>query len=91
MNASKAVDSKLVRRFPIDWKAVAEESGCTKGTLAHNKMFGWHVRNGNGPADICTITPPPVADGETLKIEGSDWCVYSENVQALPARGNNHD
>ena len=67
----------IVRRFPIDFPAIAAETGCTKGTIGHNAMFGWHVRNGNGPADFCAFTPPAVADGETLRVEGSEWAVYT--------------
>lgn len=81
-NDAKAIDVKrLVRRFPIDFRAIAAETGCTKGTVGHNSMFGWHVQNGNGPADFCAFTPPEIAEGETLRIEGREWAVYSANTK----------
>lgn len=72
---------RLVRRLPIDFRAIAAETGCTKGTIGHNSMFGWHVQNGNGPADFCTFTPPEIAEGETLRIAGREWAVYSANTK----------
>lgn len=76
---------RLVRRFPIDFRAIAAETGCTKGTIGHNSMFGWHVQNGNGPADFCPFTPPEIAEGETLRIEGREWAVYANaSAQTLP-------
>lgn len=79
--AKRRCHQRLVRRFPIDFRAIAAETGCTKGTIGHNSMFGWHVQNGNGPADFCTFTPPDIAEGETLRIEGREWAVYSANVK----------
>lgn len=69
---------RLVRRLVIDWRAIAKETGCTRGTLAHSPVFGWGVR-GNGPADFCAITPPTIAEGEELRIEEGMWAVYSPN------------
>lgn len=74
-------DQRLVRRFPIDFRAIAAETGCTKGTIGHNSMFGWHVQNGNGLADFCAFIPPEIASDETLRIEGREWAVYSPNDQ----------
>lgn len=71
---------RLVRRLVIDWRAIAKETGCTRGTLAHSPVFGWGVR-GNGPADFCAITPPAVAEGEELRIEKGMWAVYSPNAK----------
>ena len=79
--AKRRCHQRLVRRFPIDFRAIAEETGCTKGTIGHNSMFGWHVQNGNGPADFCVFTPPQIAEGETLRIEGREWAVYSANAE----------
>jgi hypothetical protein len=73
-----AVDlPRLVRRFPIDFRAISEETGCTKGTIGYNPAFGWHVQNSNGPADFCIFTPPEISEGETLRIEGNEWAIYS--------------
>ena len=74
----------LLRRIPIDFRAIAAETGCTRGTVAHNAAFGWHVRNGNGPANFCLITPPPISPGETLKIEGRHWCIYATSDPSDP-------
>ena len=50
-------------------------------------MFGWHVQNGNGPADFCVFTPPQIAEGETLRIEGREWAVYSANAEVCQPEG----
>jgi hypothetical protein len=84
-NAPAVDQQRLVRRFTIDFRAIAAETGCTKGTIGHNSMFGWHVQNGNGPADFCTFTPPEIAERETLRIEGREWAVYSANAEAQRA------
>jgi hypothetical protein len=73
---------RLVRKIPIDWGAIAEESGCTQGTLCKT-AFGWGIRNGDGPADFCCITPPEVGPGEELRIvargkQGAEWGVYAQ-------------
>lgn len=55
-----------VRRERIDFRAVATEAGCTRGTLCHSPAWGWGVRPADGkPADFCTITPPAMREGET--------------------------
>ena len=68
---------KKIRSFAIDFNAVAEESGCTKGTLCFSESFGWGVQNGNGEADFCCITAPVVQNGEELRFENNEWCVYA--------------
>ncbi len=75
--------SRLVRRIPINWRAINEETGCTRGTLSHSPVFGWGVR-GNGPADFCCITPPAVGENEELRIEEGMWAVYSPNAKDEP-------
>lgn len=74
---------RLVRRLAIDWRAIAKETGCTRGTLARSPVFGWGVR-GNGPADFCCITPPAVEAHEELRIEEGMWAVYAPNDKAQP-------
>ena len=71
---------RLVRRFPIDWSAVARESGCTRGTLCCHPSLGWGVMDGNGDAHFCCITPPEVEEGELLRVEGIEWAVYAPNA-----------
>ena len=81
MSEANTVDmSRLVRRFPIDWSDIAEQSGCTRGKLCKT-VFGWGVQDGNGDADFCCITPPKTNEGEELRIEGQDWCIYSPNKE----------
>ncbi len=70
---------RVVRRLPIDWRGIARETGCTRGTLARSPVFGWGVR-GNGPADFCCITPPTVKAYEELRIEEGMWAVYAPNA-----------
>ena len=77
---------RFVRRFPVDWNAIAEESGCTRGTLCFHNTLGWGVMSGNGGADFCCITPPRVAEGERLRIEGNEWAVYAPNTPAHEPR-----
>ena len=49
----------MTKRFPIDWKQIACESGCTKGTLAYSEAFdSWAVFCGNGGPHICMVTAP---------------------------------
>jgi len=90
-STAPAVDQqRLVRRFPIDFRSIAAETGCTKGTIGHNSMFGWHVQNSNGPADFCAFTPPEIAEGETLRIEGREWAVYSANTKVADPKDSAH-
>jgi hypothetical protein len=76
--ASEGTAERLVRRIQIDYKAIAKESGCTKGKLCKT-TFGWGVQNGNGAADFCCITPPETNANEELRIEGNDWVIYTSN------------
>jgi hypothetical protein len=69
---------QTIRRFPIDFRAIAKETGCTRGTIGYNDTLGWHVQNGNGPADFAKITAPALEPGEKLRIEDGKWCVYEE-------------
>ena len=69
----------LARRMPIDWMAIARESGCTRGKLCKSPLFGWGVQ-GNGDADFCCITAPEIQHGQLLRVEGNEWLVYNEEV-----------
>lgn len=66
----------LLRRISIDFRRVAEETGCTRGTIMHSPAFGWGVL-GDGPADFCALTPPEMQPGETtLLIREKHWCFF---------------
>lgn len=67
------------RRIPIDFKAIAEESGLTRGKLCKT-VFGWGVQNiygDDGPTIVC-VAPPPALPNETLVIDGNDWLFTSQ-------------
>lgn len=69
------------RRIPIDFKAVADESGLTRGKLCHHKIFGWGVQNTYGDKDapdFGCVTPPEAQAEEVLEIDGNDWLFSSE-------------
>jgi hypothetical protein len=70
----------LARRMPIDWLAIAEESGCTKGTLCKHSIFGWGIKNGNGDADFCCVTAPEIELGQLLRVEGNEWLMYNKGI-----------
>lgn len=70
---------RIIRRIPIDWQAIAEESGLRRGTLCRNDMWGWHVQ-GHGVSsvpDVGIITPPEIAHGESLRVSGNFWEVIT--------------
>lgn len=62
------------RRIPIDWNAIAQESGIRRGTLCNSPAWGWCVQNRDcaGP-DIGVITPPETSDSEILRVSGDYW------------------
>lgn len=65
------------RRLPMDFAAIAKESGMTRGKVCRSLIAGWCVQNDSVNPDwpnIACITPPEFQDGETqLKIEGKEW------------------
>lgn len=69
----------LLRREPIDFRRVAEESGLSKGKIVHSPHFGWGVQNTHGidgPSFGC-ITPPALQPGETwISLASPHWCFY---------------
>ena len=73
---------RMVRRIPVDFQAIATETGMTRGKLCRSTWAGWVVQNTTGnPAwpDMATVTPPATEEGETLTIEENHWCVYAPN------------
>ena len=67
---------KLTRKITIDFRDIAAQSGCTRGTLCET-AFGWGVQNGNGGVDFALIEPPKLMEGETeLKIKKNHWRFY---------------
>jgi hypothetical protein len=75
-------DRRACRRVPIDFAAVAAESGMKAGKLGFSPVYGWCVhnvtRNPDWP-DAATITPPPMEPGETRMVIADDyWVFYAE-------------
>lgn len=72
---------RLVRRIPVDFRAVAAEAGMTHGKLCYSTWAGWCVQNATrNPAwpDLATITPPPMQPRETrLAVANGHWCFYA--------------
>ncbi len=69
----------LLRRLPIDFRRVAEESGFSRGTLCYSHAFGWGVQKipGSYGVDFACITAPPMESRETsLRIVDNHWCFY---------------
>ena len=65
------------RRIPIDFHAIAEETGLRRGKLGRSPIFGWGVQNVHGEPgeNFVRIEPPEMHDGETrLWIEDDHWC-----------------
>ncbi len=83
----------MVRRIPVDFRAVAEESGMTRGKLCHSPIFGWCVQNthGDNVPDVATITAPELAPGEVrLAVVDGHWCFYAPNDRISDSRANNN-
>ena len=70
--------SKIVRRIVVDFKQIAEDTGCRSGRIVKSPIFGWGIQNTNrveDQADFTCIEPPKMQTGETfLKIENNNWC-----------------
>ena len=72
----------IVRRIPMDFRAIAKESGISKGKVVFGDWLGWGVQNDdhNG-IDFGCITPPSMQDGEDfLKIVNNEWCFCSKEL-----------
>ena len=71
----------MTRRIPVDFIALANESGMTRGQLCHSAHSGWVVANTTGNPDwpdMATVTPPAMEAGETrLTVEDRHWCFYN--------------
>lgn len=69
------------RRVPIDFDAVAEETGIRRGKIFYSELVhDWCVMSTCDAPVICmtSVTPPPAEPGETLTIEGNDWVFTKE-------------
>ena len=67
-----------LRCLPIDFAAIAEETGLRRGKLCKT-AFGWGVQNtyGEPGADVALITPPAMRENESeLRIVEGDGCSY---------------
>ena len=64
------------RRIPIDYHAIAEQTGLRRGKLGRS-IFGWGVQNehGDASASFVCVDPPEMRDDETsVRIEDGHWC-----------------
>ena len=65
------------RCVPIDYVAIAKESGMSKGKIFYSKAFGWVVGNTSGNPDwpdMACITPPTLQPGEKLlQVKDNLW------------------
>jgi hypothetical protein len=73
----------MKKRYPIDFKKIAEESGKRSGNLAYSSTFKeWVVSDGNDPS-MAVVTCPhgrvgdQTPDGEIdfIKIQNNEWVV----------------
>ncbi len=73
---------RLLRRLPVDFKAIAEETGMRRGKLGRSPLFGWVVRSDEVAHMACVKTSlPPVAGGEELRLSDSTpkyWEIWGE-------------
>ena len=70
----------ITRRQPIDFHAIAMETGITNGTVGHNGL-GWIVRdnNCNSHMSCALIDPPEMLLGEKrVTIENKQWCFHND-------------
>ena len=79
---------ECVRRVAINYPAIADESGMTKGRIVHSPWAGWVVINTTGNPewpDMATITPPLMERDETeLRVGDGCWCFYAPNPTDEP-------
>ena len=68
-----------MKKIPINWKAIAAESGMSRGKLCFSTFVNaWVVQNTygiQGQPDLAVITPPTVAADEYLFVKGNHWYV----------------
>ena len=73
---------KLTRKVPMDFEAIARETGIRSGKVCRSEMFGWGVYANDEPY-FASIDPPPMEPGETdVRIEDNAWCFYAADEQA---------
>ena len=83
---------QLLRRFPIDFQAIAIETGLRRGKLGYSSTFhAWGIMNiyGVDGPNFAAITAPETLPGEVLRIENRHWCIYAdpETTVACPRCG----
>ena len=59
-----------MKKIPIDFKKISEETGVKKGKIHKNQMLGW-VISGHPDIDLICIDPP---EG-TVKIKDNHWII----------------
>jgi hypothetical protein len=63
---------KTQTRRIVNFKKIAQKTGCTKGSLAYSTAFdSWAVFNGNGDADLCLVDCPYGKVGDILWVRES--------------------
>lgn len=69
----------LVISFPVDFHAIAQETGMSRGKLCHTSL-GWVVQNTSGNPDwpdVACVTEPMMPEGATLlTVENDHWCFW---------------
>lgn len=75
----EATEMTRTRTIPIDFRAIAEETGIKRGTLVKHPALGWTVRNDGDALDIAVINPPPLEGKETTRtVEDGCWVFWKE-------------
>lgn len=70
----------MSRSVPIDFAAIAKESGLERGKLCHSPAFGWGVQNSHGdegPHFGCVTPPPLEGEEKTVHIDCNCWVFES--------------
>ena len=72
----------ISRRVPIDFSAIAKETGIRNGTVANHSAFGWVVRDNSRPPTsvrLVCIDPPAMNPDETsVTIQDNQWCFHKD-------------
>ena len=71
----------IIKRIPIDYQAVARETGMRKGKIAKSPLFGWGVFDSTGSTGVhfAEVTVPEVEGSDFVCIEKDHWCYYKED------------
>lgn len=82
---------RVVRRIPIDFKALAHETGIKRGKICKSSWLGWCVESDDGTNTMASITPPAMLDGEIdITIQNRQWCYHAPNAHAAVSHCRRH-